>query len=192
MNQVTLIALIGAAAARMSFGGCPEVPLVADFDASAFAGNYYEILRESMFMYEMGQECSTQSFTLNADGELDLYFRGDFGLMGYRGVDGYLQCDAGSADTHTCMASMAGSEPEYEFNFLAATEEYAVSYFCMDMLGDNAKVEWYNILSREETLSDSLLEEAKAKITATTGITPNWMNTHTTRQGGNCEYDWTL
>ena len=193
MNKATLIALIGATSARMSFGACPDVPLVADFDAAAFAGEWYEVLRESQFMYEMGQECSTQSFTLNADGELDIYFRAKFGLMGYNGVDGYLQCDSGSADTHTCMASMAGSEPEYPFNFIATDyDNYAVSYFCMDMIGELAKVEWYNILSKSETLSDSLLEEAKAKLTSATGIEPTFWNTHTTKQGGNCEYDWTL
>ena len=60
------------------------------------------------------------------------------------------------------------------------------------MIGELAKVEWYNILSKSETLSDSLLEEAKAKLTSATVIQPTFWNTHTTKQGGNCEYDWTL
>lgn len=145
------------------------------------------------FRYEMGQECSTQSFTLNADGDLDLYFRAKF-MFDYNGVDGYLTgFEDGSADTYTSMASMAGSDPEYEFNFLSTDyDNYAVSYFCMPMLGDTAKVEWYNILSKEQTLSDDLLEQAKSEITAKTGIEPTFWNTHTTKQGGNCEYDWTL
>ena len=53
------IALIGAASAKMSFGACPKVPLVADFDKEAFAGQWYEQLRESSFLYEFGQECVT-------------------------------------------------------------------------------------------------------------------------------------
>ena len=65
MKTTALVALVGAASARMSYGACPKPTLVENFDASAFAGNWYEVLRESMFMYEMGQECSTQSFTLN-------------------------------------------------------------------------------------------------------------------------------
>ena len=71
-------------------------------------------------------------------------------MFQYTGIDGYLTaCDEGSADTHTCMASMGGSEPIHEFNFLATDyDNYAVSYFCMDMLADNAKVEWYNIVSK--------------------------------------------
>ena len=194
MNKATLIALVGAVSARMSFGACPEVELVSDFDAAAFAGNWYEVLRESQFMYEMGQQCSTQSFTLNADGDLDLYFRARFMGFMYNGVDGYLTgFENGSSDSYTAMASMAGSEPEYEFNFLATDyDNYAVSYFCMPMLGDGAKVEWYNILSKKETLSDELLEQAKSEITAKTGIEPTWLNTHTTLQGDKCDYDWTL
>ena len=166
----------------MSLGACPKPALVADFDATAFAGNWYEIIRESSFMYEMGQECSTQSFKLNADGDLDLYFRARIMFM-YNGVDGTLYCDEGSASTETCMASMAGGEPIHPFNFLATDyENYAVSYFCMDMVGENVKMEWYNILSKSETLSDELLEEAKSKITdVLPDITINWWTTHTTK-----------
>merc|ERR1712127_168208 len=144
-------------------------------------------------MYEFGQECCTQSFTLNADGDLDLYFRAKM-MFQYTGVDGYLTgCDEGSADTHTCMASMAGSDPIHEFNFIATDyDNYAVSYFCMDMLADNAKVEWYNIISKSETLDEDLLEEAKSKVTEATGIKPTWLNTHKTKQGDKCDYDWTL
>ena len=176
------IALLGAASARTSFGGCQPHTLQADFDSAAFAGNWYEQMREYSFMYEMGQECSTQSFKLNADGDLDIYFRAKFMLGIYNGVDGYLQCQNGSSTTHTCMASMAGSDPEYEFNFLATDyDNYAVSYFCMPMMGDTMKVEWFNILSRSQTLSEDLMTEAKSKITDQfTDFTLNWFTTHTT------------
>ena len=187
------LALVGAASARMSFGACPKVDLVENFDAAAFAGEWYEVLRESNFMYEFGQECTTQRFTMNADGDLDLYFRAKM-MFQYTGIDGYLtDCDEGSSSTHTCMASMGGSEPIHDFNFLATDyDNYAVSYFCMDMLGDNAKIEWYNIISKKETLSEDLLEEAKAKVTAAIGVEPNFWNTHVTKQGDSCDYDWTL
>ena len=191
-NTFSLIALVGAIDARMSFGACPKPTLVDNFDAAAFAGEWYEVLREGSFMYEMGQTCSTQSFKLNADGDLDLYFRAKF-MFDYNGVDGTLYCDAGSADSYTCKASMAGSEPTYDFNWLATDyANYAVSYFCMDMLGEAMHIEWFNILSRGTTLDDALLEEAKGKITA---VLPdltitNW-NTIKTKHN-NCEYDWTL
>ena len=193
MNSYSLLILLGATSAKMSFGACPKPALQANFDSAAFAGNWYEILRDSSFMYEMGQQCSTQSFKLNADGNLDLYFRAKF-MFEYNGVDGTLYCDEGSADTQTCWASMAGSEPTYPFNFLATDyDNYAVSYFCMEMLGGMGKMEWFNILSKSETLSDELLEEAKSKVT---DVLPNytitWMNTHVTKQGEKCDYDWTL
>ena len=194
MKTFALAAFLGAAQAGLSFGSCPTPPLVENFDSAAFAGEWYEILRESQFMYEMGQQCSTQSFQLDADGNLDIHFRAWFLMMGYSGVDGILYCADGSASTQTCMASMAGSEPIYPFNFLATDyDNYAVSYFCMPMLGDTMKMEWYNILSKTPTLSDELLEEAKGKITAVLpDIVPSYWNTVQTVQGETCEYDWTL
>ena len=69
------LAALGVTDARMSFGKCPPVKLASNFDKEKFAGNYYEIARDSDFFFEMGHECTTQQFTLQEDGSLDLYFR---------------------------------------------------------------------------------------------------------------------
>ena len=45
------------------FGTCPPVKLAENFDKAAYAGNWYEIARDSEFFYEMGHECTTQQFT---------------------------------------------------------------------------------------------------------------------------------
>ena len=99
MKSFATLATIGTASAGMSLGACPTPTYVENFDSAAFAGKWYEQARDSVFMYEMRQECGTQRFTLQDDGSLDLYFRAWFPMMGYNGVDGTLFCQDGSADT---------------------------------------------------------------------------------------------
>ncbi len=61
--KLSLIALaaLGAADARIHlFEACPPVELASNFDKTKFAGDWHEILRDSEFFFEMGQECTTQ------------------------------------------------------------------------------------------------------------------------------------
>ena len=115
-------------------------------------------------------------------------------MLDYNGVDAQMYCDDGTADTHTCMAAMAGGDKLYPYNFVATDyENYAVSYFCMDMLAESMKVEWFNIISKDVTISEEKLEEAKAALAEAVPEYGDltWWNTHTTSHEG-CEYDWTL
>ena len=88
---------------------------------------------------------------------------------------------------------MAGSEPIYPFNIIATDyENYAVTYFCMDMLGSNIKMDWWNIISKQVTLDQATLEEAEAMLTAAVpDVVPSWWNSRVTSHE-DCEYDWTL
>lgn len=76
----------------------------------------------------------------------------------------------------------------YPFNFLATDyENYAVSYFCMPVVGKKMKLEWFSILSRSTTLDDALLQEAEGKIAAVLPeFTLNDRTTVKTKQGGDC------
>merc|ERR1719163_1455822 len=91
LNLLALAAL-GAADARIHFfESCPEVELAQNFDADRFAGNWYEIQRDSEFFYEMGHECTTQQFDMQNDGSMNLYFRAwAWQWGGYSGVGGSL------------------------------------------------------------------------------------------------------
>ena len=76
--KLSLIALsaLGAVDARIHFfETCPEVKLASNFNKEKFAGNWYEIMRDSEFFYEMGQECTTQQYNMQDDGSMSLYFR---------------------------------------------------------------------------------------------------------------------
>ena len=155
MNTKTVLALtasaIMTAEARMGFGACPEVSTVQSLDNAKFAGKWYEIKRDASFTYEMGQECETQEYKLNADGDLDLYFRAMFPMMAftYQGVDGTMyKCGDELASGATCEVSMAKSEELYPFNILATDyDNWAVHYNCMEGLGMH--MSWLNIVSKE-------------------------------------------
>lgn len=155
MNTKTVLALTASAImtadARMGFGACPAVNNVLTLDNAAFAGKWYEIKRDASFTYEMGQECETQEYKLNADGNLDLYFRAMFPMMAftYQGVDGTLfNCEDSLANEATCQASMAKSEELYPFSILATDyNNWAVHYNCMESMGMH--MSWLNIVSKE-------------------------------------------
>merc|ERR1719498_246979 len=154
MNTKTVLALTASAImtteARMGLGACPEASAVQVLDKARFAGKWYEIKRDASFTYEMGQECETQEYKLNHDGDLDLYFRAMFPMMAftYQGVDGVLyQCDDVLDSGATCEASMAKSEKRYPFSVLATDyDNWAVHYNCMEGLGIH--VSSLNIVSK--------------------------------------------
>ena len=77
--QKTLTAsmLIAAASATYSSGGCPNVAPIA-IDKAAFQGQWYEIQRDKIFPFEMGQECTTHEYKLQDNGDLKFRFRGWF------------------------------------------------------------------------------------------------------------------
>ena len=84
------VALLGLTQAKMGFGPCPEVELMSDLDTARFAGNWYEISRDSQFFMEMGYECTTQQYVLNDDGNLDFYYRANMlhPMSMYGGIGG--------------------------------------------------------------------------------------------------------
>ena len=61
-------------------------------------------------MYTCHADCVTKEFSLNNEGNVDLYFRGFYNLFGwgfYNGIDGTMyNCDEGNADSPTCMETM--------------------------------------------------------------------------------------
>lgn len=100
------------AEAKISFGKCPEINNMSDFDAKRYSGKWYEIVRDRQNPYTISTDCVTKEFGTfkEADKSMDLFFRGYYAFkMGYMGVNGTLyQCDEGSPDSFTCMATMGG------------------------------------------------------------------------------------
>ena len=168
MNTKTLLtgaALMMTADARMSIGSCPTIEPVKNLDVAAYAGNWYEIERDPMFPYTMMTECTYKKFTVDDNGDMDLWF-GAYNEMrfSYGGVGGKMYCP-GNGDT-TCEATMTETG-DYRAPFpVLATDylNYDIGYYCMEMLnavGVVVKADFLMIYGREQSLSAEKLDEVR-------------------------------
>ena len=163
---LTLAAL--GADARMSFGKCPSSSVAGNFDKSKFAGNWYEISRDADFFFEMGHECTTQQFTAQDDGSMNLYFRAwMWQMLGYSGVNGNAR-KCGDGNNYTCMISMKDkndwSNP-YDILYINDDHTVAVNYMCSEMFMGMATFQWWSVISKSQTISSSDLADAYGAIT---------------------------
>ena len=160
----SLSALAAVADARISWGSCPTGQTYATMDQAAqekFAGTWYEIQRDKWFPMEIGAECVTQEYAMRPDGNMNLWFRGDYTFLGYRnrgsGVGGQLQdCKDGSPSTFTCKATMTNGKSSKEskqadLNFLAVDDRWAIMYNCFDKGWMHA--DYITVLARDTSLS---------------------------------------
>ena len=93
------VALLGLASAKTGFGPCPNVEKMSDLDTARFAGNWYEVARDSQFFMEMGYECTTEQYSLNDNGDMDFFYRANFlhPFSGYNGIGGtVVDCGSGT------------------------------------------------------------------------------------------------
>ena len=161
---LTLAALTGSTSARMSFGECPkDVENVRTLDKARYAGMWYEIEKDMQFPMTIGSECTYKKFTVDSNGDLDLWF-GGYMMFQYRGVGGKMYCEAGNPET--CEATMTGSkggdDKRENFPVLATDyETYDVGYYCMDMIKGFMKADFVMIYGREKTMSNEKLEEVR-------------------------------
>merc|ERR1711990_1060327 len=107
LSTLALLAPMAVDARIKFFSKCPEAPRARNFDKTRFAGEWYEIMRDSEFYWESGQTCSTSEFRLQDDGSLSLYYRANSSTWGgYSGIGGRLW-DCGESANHTCLAQMS-------------------------------------------------------------------------------------
>merc|ERR1711907_258267 len=132
----------------------------------------------------------------NDDGDVDLYFRGYYGfLQKYMGVDGVLyQCDEGSPDTFTCMATMAGGSDRLPFGiFDTDYETYDIYYDCTDVAGGLMKKESFAVATRDMQPSDetvSKIKEVVAKKLPHYNLDTAWGLTYDNQGEDKCTYEW--
>merc|ERR1712151_936078 len=123
-----------------------------------------------MFTFSLlPSSCDFKKFTLNGDGDLDLWFGSDSSLMGEMGVDGTLFCDKSefvhNDDVQTCEANMAGKNQHKPFGILYTDyENLDVGYYCMELgpkwLPFNFATDTALIYSRNQTIDEDTLNKA--------------------------------
>ena len=195
MKSLTSIALLGAVSAKWHLGKCHDVEYIEKFDKVAYTGKWYEIYRDQYNMWTTSADCVTKEFSLNEKGNVDLYFRGYYNWHGwgkYSGIDGEIsECEGGSSDSYTCLASMGHSYHKSPFNVLATDyKNYDIYYHCYDFWG-LFKLDNLAITSRTPEMSLETQQEVKKVIKEKI---PHYHINHGmywTKQGEDrCEYYW--
>ena len=161
-KQIVLSALFACASAKMSFGKCPDVNQVESLDKAAYAGLWYETERDMMFPMTMGSKCTFKDFTLDSNGDLELWFGAYQPMMfSYSGVGGMMYCDESMDET--CEATMGEtSDKRSPFGILATDyENYDIGYYCMDMIENVMKAEYIMVYSRTKEMSDETKQIVK-------------------------------
>ena len=192
MKSTFLALALTGTSARMSFGECPkDVENVTNLDKARYSGMWYEIEKDMSFPMTMGADCTYKNFTVDSNGDLDLWFGAYYWpAFSYNGVGGTMYCTAGNKET--CEATMTGTGAKREAFPVLATdyETYDIGYYCMDMIKGFMKADFVMIYGREKTMSAEKLEEVRNIIRAKIPEygydfqMKSW-NTH----GETCEYE---
>ena len=131
--------LASDAAARFFMGKCPKPEAMETVDVEKYAGMWYGQETDYMFTFSMlPSSCDFKKFTMNEQGNLDLWFGANSSLFGEMGVNGELFCYKQKivhGGDETCEANMANKNSHKPFAILATDyENYDVGYYCMELL----------------------------------------------------------
>ena len=195
-KSTILCALVATTSARMTWGACSkDVKYIDNFKPAEYAGKWYEIVRDRFNPYTISADCVTKEFSVNKDGDLDLNFRGYYEMMFsyFAGSGTMYQCDEGSPDTFTCMATMGGSDRRSPLNvYLTDYNNYEIFYTCKDMMGGLMKSEMFSVNSRYPEVSDETLASINQQVKKNLpqyDLDSSWVLTKPI-QGNTCKYEW--
>ena len=77
---------------RRSWGSCPEVQLVDNFDPQLYTGRWYEIRRDSEISFEKGSSCVTATYGEDTYRSVSVYNHGTNSEGGYDTIRGTATC----------------------------------------------------------------------------------------------------
>ncbi|CAF1097004.1 unnamed protein product [Didymodactylos carnosus] len=134
---------------------CPKFKTQSAFDVTKYGGLWYEIERSDI-IFELGSRCVNATYTLNPNGTVDV-FNQEINLMGeYTSIHGTATVKDPKVPAAFVVQFNSGIKGDYN---VISTDyiNYSLVYACESILG--LKVEFIWILSREKTLSDSIINE---------------------------------
>ena len=109
----------------------------------------------------IGSSCTFKDFTVDSNGDLDLWFGAYNPMMfSYGGANGKMYCEDGMSET--CEATMGDSENRSAFPILATDyTTYDIGYYCMDMIDNVMKADFIMVYSREKEMSEETMQTVK-------------------------------
>jgi len=173
------IALIEFAAAKLSFGRCPEPSLKAGFDKTQYIGVWYEYARDKSILFEYG-DCSQAYYTARSDGLIGVQNSQSFNNK----ID-QVKGDAKCNGAHCKVKFFLFRNGDYRVLDTDYTT-YSVVYSCSTFLWF-IRTEYIWILTRDP-------QPADAVVTAAKGVMSSKVSHYTSssheypRQGGTCDY----
>lgn len=71
-TQILLAVLTALVEANWYWGGCPDVDVIQDFDASKYMGTWWVPRQVKNLPYDANTRCVTANYTLNSDGSINV------------------------------------------------------------------------------------------------------------------------
>ncbi|XP_055957002.1 apolipoprotein D-like [Patella vulgata] len=133
---VVLACFTSALAQVPGFGGCPDAKPLAHLDLNRYLGKWYELYKMPN-LFEGGQTCVTANYSVKANGHIKVYNHGF--------TNG--------------EAVWAEDSPYAPYWVLDTDYDNYSAVFSCESLGGLAHVEFAWILSRNNTISDSLKQK---------------------------------
>ncbi len=178
---IVALALFGITNAAISAGSCPSPALQPSFDAARYMGLWYQQVRDQSSPFEFNN-CQQARYDINADGTVGVH------NSQYNPSSGQIETANGVATFDGAKGSVTffWFSPPGDYEVLATDyDNYALIYSCSGLYFGKAEYIW--ILTREETVDDSVifsaLQTLKQKV-------PDYDQTqiYRTQQGGSCKY----
>ncbi|XP_053740193.1 apolipoprotein Da, duplicate 2 [Synchiropus splendidus] len=161
---LTLLSVMAASAQVLRLGPCPQPPVQADFDASRYLGQWYEI-KKLPTIFQKG-ECAVATYSLKAPGVIGVLNRE---LL----EDGSINAIVGSAkvkdpsEPAKLQVSFNNSPPGPYWVLSTDYESHSLVYGCTNFGLFHMELSW--VLSRKPTLLKETMAELDDILT-TTGV----------------------
>lgn len=189
-----IAALASTAQATYRIGSCPSFQAMESFDVNRYVGRWYEIVRDSMTTFELFSECVNVNYDVieGYNGLVQVHNKNKYPAWGWNDIVGQaIQTIEGGANLNVNFFEPASATKYSNYHVLDTDyDNYTIVYSCSDMFGGWMSADTLWILTREQSIDDSLL----ASIFDTIGEKlPHYdvvAETHMTYQGDDwCAYN---
>ncbi|KAH1023344.1 apolipoprotein D [Dendroctonus ponderosae] len=146
----------------VSFGQCPNVTAMDNFEADKYMGKWYELERY-FAVFEFGGECVTATYTLNENETITVMNTQTSAITRMQAsINGEAKFDGPTNEAKLSVAFSLLPERFAAPYWVLGTdyEHYTVVWSCLNMGFLHSRNAW--ILARTQTLTPELLSEAHA------------------------------